>query len=186
MTIAEKWNWDWTLDYCVWHDGHCWSLPFRGRGPDGQSLWVSGWRAPSAAGWCQCSCGGQCTVVRLGCFGWFRGNGVSLQLWKVKWMQCPYSDFENLLVAAAGWGFRAEMQAFLAPGHQKADRLLKWGTFLYFQQHAYIFSTGSETLHWTSSNFVLLSVPSQRIVQPDYIHAAKSTAPSDFIQYFST
>lgn len=58
-------------------------LPFRGRGPDGQSYWASGWRAPSAAGWCQCSCGGQCTVAGLRCFGLFRGNGVSLQLWKL-------------------------------------------------------------------------------------------------------
>lgn len=99
--------------------------------------------------------------------------------------QWPHSDFENLLVAAARWGFGAEIQALPAPGHQKTDMLLKWCTFLCFEWHAYIFSTGSETLHSTSSNFVLLNVPSQRIVQPNYIYVAKSTPLSDFVQYFN-
>lgn len=183
MIIAEKWNWDWTLDYCVWHDGHC---LFR----EGDLMASPTMRVGSGLP-LQPVDASTPVEVRALWWGWgvlddfegmesAYGYGNLLQC-----MQCPHSNFENLLVAAASWGFGAEIQALPAPGHQKTDMLLKWCTFLYFEWHAYIFSTGSEMLHSTSSTCVLLNVQSQCIVQPNYIYVAKSMPLSDFVQYFS-
>lgn len=181
----------WVIAHCFFsYCDHCWKVTLR---VDSRFLYLTGGSLPcvqphtvravgsSAAIWGQRSWGGQHAVLRLECAGWLWGDGVSLWLWKLAEVHAVSSqglwEIFWWLLPVAHLRLRYRLSSSWASANWCASEVM------YSEWCVYIFSTSSETLCSTSSNFVLPNVSSQHIVQRNYV--AKSMPLPDFVQYFN-
>lgn len=181
MIIGEKWNREGTLGYCVWHDSRC----LFGEGTRGPGMRAAGSLCsplmPVDLLWRSARC------REVGMF-WcdFEGNGGSLRPWelaearnvlatilKIFWWLLPVGDL----------GLRYRLSQLL--GVRRLTCFWSDERFSLLSGMLTSFLQVQRPCIQLVQTFFFLNIPSQHIVQPNYIYVGKGMPLSDFVQYFN-